>query len=64
MEVELADIHPTPSGHRKFSKDEAVLARFGKRQQLRIDVVGTKFLQSVLALRPSAIPFQLLLSHL
>ncbi|CAD6589895.1 MAG: hypothetical protein ASARMPRED_004307 [Alectoria sarmentosa] len=41
MEIELADIHtppgnsPTSSSQRKFAKDEAVLARFGKRQQLQ-----------------------------
>ncbi|CAD6573229.1 MAG: hypothetical protein ASARMPREDX12_005912 [Alectoria sarmentosa] len=41
MEIELADIHtppgnsPTSSSQRKFPKDEAVLARFGKRQQLQ-----------------------------
>lgn len=42
MEIELAEIHApsenstTLSSQPKFAKDEAVLARFGKRQQLRV----------------------------
>lgn len=42
MEVELADVHLPPekalptSDQPRFAKDEAVLARFGKRQQLRV----------------------------
>ena len=42
MEIELADIHtplektPTNPDERKFAKDEAVLARFGKQQQLQV----------------------------
>ena len=42
MEVELAENHarskegPDPANPREFAKDEAVLARFGKRQQLRV----------------------------
>ena len=45
MDVELADIQTQPekrtttSGQRNFSRDEAVLARFGKRQQLRVSVL-------------------------
>ena len=42
MEIELAE-HPTRPEKRRsrtiqqvFAKDEAVLARFGKRQQLRV----------------------------
>lgn len=44
MEIELADTHVAPvksttaSRQRKFAKDEAVLARFGKRQQLQVSV--------------------------
>ena len=42
MEIELVDTHVAPvksttaSGQWKFAKDEAVLARFGKRQQLHV----------------------------
>ena len=42
MEVELTENHalskegPNPAGPQEFAKDEAVLARFGKRQQLRV----------------------------
>ena len=42
MELELEDSalshdrDPGLSRQRKFNKDEAVLARFGKRQQLRV----------------------------
>ena len=42
MELELVesglstDRNPVRSKQRKFDKDEAVLARFGKRQQLRV----------------------------
>ena len=52
MEIELTE-HPTPpekdpvvTSQRRFIKDEAVLARFGKRQQLR---VGAPARASVLA---------------
>ena len=44
MEIELADTQVPPekrttaSGQREFAKDEAVLARFGKRQQLQVSV--------------------------
>lgn len=44
MEIELADTQVPPEkrttapGQRKFAKDEAVLARFGKRQQLQVSV--------------------------
>ena len=44
MEIELADNQVPPeksttaSGPRKLAKDEAVLARFGKRQQLQVRV--------------------------
>ena len=45
MEVELADVHSLPKKNsttddlRVFAKDEAVLARFGKRQQLRVSAL-------------------------
>ena len=42
MEVELVDVHTLPEKSstttevREFAKDETVLARFGKQQQLRV----------------------------
>ena len=45
MEVELADVHTLPEKSSttndppKFAKDETVLARFGKRQQLRVSTL-------------------------
>ena len=33
-----SDRNPFLSRQRKFEKDEAVLARFGKRQQLRVSI--------------------------
>ena len=45
MEVELALVHTLPekssttTDPRKFAKDETVLARFGKRQQLRVSAL-------------------------
>ena len=45
MEIELAE-QPTPlekgpieTIQRRFAKDEAILARFGKRQQLRVSLL-------------------------
>ena len=45
MEIELTNTHtspgysPDPSGQRRYAKDEAVLARFGKKQQLRVSAL-------------------------
>lgn len=56
MEIELADTQVPPekrtttSGQRKFAKDEAVLARFGKRQQLQVSVSPNIIVPQVRAL--------------
>ena len=62
MEIELADIHTppgngrTPSGQRKFAKDEAVLARFGKQQQLRVSALPNTIGPSRLSFGSCSLP--------